>query len=64
MLTFKKKVAIFISGRGSNLKNIYKFSKTSKSKYDVTLVVSNKKKQKDWSSQDLKKLNQFLLIKK
>ena len=64
MLTFKKKVAIFISGRGSNLKNIYTFSKTSKSKFDVTLVVSNKKKQKDWSSQDLKNLEQFLLIKK
>ena len=64
MLTFKKKVAIFISGRGSNLKNIYKFSKTSKSKYDVTLVVSNKKKAKGLIFSRSKKIKSIFIDKK
>ena len=64
MLIFKKKVAIFISGRGSNLKNIYKFSKTSKSKFDVTLVVSNKKKVKGLVFSRSKKIKTILIDKK
>ncbi len=39
----KIKTAIFISGRGSNLKNLLKFSKTKYSPIIIDLVVSNKK---------------------
>ena len=41
----KKKVrtAVFISGRGSNLKNLIKFSKTKKSPIEINLVISDKK---------------------
>ena len=39
----KIKTAVFISGRGSNLKNLLKFSKTKKSPIKIDLVVSNKK---------------------
>ena len=35
--------AVFISGRGSNLKSIYKFSKKKSSNLDLKLVISNKK---------------------
>ena len=40
----KKKVrtAVFISGRGSNLKNLIKFSKTKKSPIEINLVISDK----------------------
>ncbi len=38
--------AVFISGRGSNLKSIYKFSKKKSSNFDLKLVVSNKKNAK------------------
>ncbi len=65
MLTFKKKVAVFISGRGSNLKNLYKFSTTSKSKFIINLVISNKKKmQRAFCFQKQKKLKLFVLKKK
>ncbi len=41
----KKKVscAVFISGRGSNLKSIYNFSKKKDSKLNLNLVISNNK---------------------
>ena len=39
----KIKTAVFISGRGSNLKNLLKFSKTKKSPIIIDLVISNKK---------------------
>ncbi len=40
----KKKIscAVFISGRGSNLKSIYKYSKRKSSKINLKLVISNK----------------------
>ncbi len=41
-LNSKIKVAVFISGRGSNLKNLIKHSKLKKSKYLINLVISNK----------------------
>ena len=37
----KIKTAVFISGTGSNLKNIIKFSKTRKSPISIDLVISN-----------------------
>tara|TARA_B100000886_G_scaffold146726_1_gene99710 strand:- start:98 stop:679 length:582 start_codon:yes stop_codon:yes gene_type:complete len=40
----KKKTAIFISGNGSNMKNLIKFSKTKNSPIKVDLVISSNKK--------------------
>ena len=37
----KKKTAVFISGAGSNLKNIIKFSKIKKTPISVDLIISN-----------------------
>ena len=42
----KIKTAIFISGKGSNLKELVKFSKTSNSPIQIDLVVSNNKNAK------------------
>ena len=39
----KIKTAVLISGRGSNLNNLIRFSKTKKSPILIDLVVSNKK---------------------
>ncbi len=37
----KKNIAVFISGRGSNLRSLIKYSKTKKSLIRIVLVVSN-----------------------
>ena len=37
----KTKTAVFISGKGSNLKNLIKFSKKKKSPISIELIVSN-----------------------
>ena len=42
----KTKTAIFISGRGSNLKNLIKFSKFKKSPIKIDLVISNNRNSK------------------
>jgi len=42
----KIKTAVFISGSGSNLKNIIKFSKIKKSPISIDLIISNTKKAK------------------
>ena len=42
----KVKTAVFISGNGSNLKSLIKFSKTRKSPISVNLIVSNNPKAK------------------
>ena len=42
----KLKTAIFISGTGSNFKNLIKFSKTKKSPISINLVISNVRKAK------------------
>ena len=39
----KKKVAVFLSGKGSNFKSLYKFSRKKQSHYKIVLVISNKK---------------------
>ena len=39
----KIKTAVFISGRGSNLKNLIQFSKTKKSPIIINLIIANKK---------------------
>jgi len=46
------KTAVFISGKGSNLENIIKFSKNKKSPISVDLVVSNTSKAKGLSFAD------------
>ena len=39
----KVKTAIFISGRGSNLKNLIQFCKTKRSPITINLIIANKK---------------------
>ena len=39
----KKNIAVFISGRGSNLRSIIHHSKKKNSPYEVKIVISNKK---------------------
>ena len=45
-LVRKINIAVFISGKGSNLKSIIKHSSKKKSYYDVELVISNTPKAK------------------
>ena len=40
----KIRTAVFISGTGSNLKSLIKFSKTNKSPISIDIVVSNNSK--------------------
>ena len=42
----KIKTAVFISGKGSNLKNLMKFSKTKKSPISIDLIISDNFKAK------------------
>ena len=42
----KFKAAVFISGTGSNLKSLIKFSKTKKSPISISLIISNNSKAK------------------
>ena len=55
----KIKTAVFISGKGSNLKNLIKFSKFKKYPFSVNLILSNTKKAKG-----LKYSNQYNILKK
>tara|TARA_B100000768_G_scaffold165904_1_gene168840 strand:- start:32 stop:610 length:579 start_codon:yes stop_codon:yes gene_type:complete len=55
----KTKTAVFISGTGSNLKNIIKFSKIKKSPISVSLIISNTSQAKG-----LNFANQFKIRKK
>ena len=38
----KTRTAVFISGRGSNLKSLIKSSKSNKSKFTINLIITNK----------------------
>ena len=55
----KVKVAVFISGTGSNLKNLIKFSNKKNSPISINLIISNTKKAKG-----LKYANQYNIEKK
>ena len=55
----KIKTAIFISGTGSNLKNLIKFSKQRKTPISINLIISNTSKAKGLSYAD-----QFKIKKK
>ena len=47
LIGYKKvKTAVFISGTGSNLKSLIKFSKTRKSPISISLIISNNAKAK------------------
>ena len=52
----KIKTAVFISGTGSNLKNIIKFSKIKKSPISIDLIISNTHKAKGLSFADQHKI--------
>ncbi len=45
-LTGRKKISVFISGRGSNLKSLINYSKTKKSLIEIVLVISNNEQAK------------------
>ena len=55
----KTKTAIFISGRGSNLENLIKFSKKKNTPISIELIISNTKKAKG-----LKYARQFNILSK
>ena len=55
----KIKTAVFISGNGSNLKNLIKFSKIKKNPISIDLIISNTAKAKG-----LKYGDQFNIKKK
>ena len=55
----KLKTAVFISGAGSNLKNLIKFSKVKKTPISINLIVSNTNKAKG-----LKYADQFKIKKR
>ena len=54
----KVKTAVFISGRGSNLKNLIKFSKTKRSPIIIDLIIANKE------AEGLKYARQYKINKK
>ena len=58
----KKKVAVFLSGKGSNFKSLYKFSRKKNSRYKIILVISNKKENKGWSLNNSSEKSRRLLI--
>ena len=57
----KKNIAVFISGRGSNLKSLIKYSKLKKSKFNIKLVVTNKKKAKGLGYARRNKITNFFV---
>ena len=63
-LNSKSKVAVFISGRGSNLKALIKNSKRKRSKYKVSLVLSNKSNAKGLDFAKKNKIKNYFIEKK
>jgi phosphoribosylglycinamide formyltransferase-1 len=55
----KVKTAVFISGTGSNLENLIKFSKIKKSPISIDLIISNTN-----NAKGLKYSNQYIIKKK
>ena len=60
-LNFKKKICVFISGKGSNLKSLYKYSLLKKSSYKINLVISNKKGAKGLIFSKYKKIKSIVI---
>jgi len=63
-LNSKSKIAVFISGRGSNLKALIKNSKLKRSKYKVSLVLSNKSNAKGLDFAKKNKIKNYFIEKK
>jgi len=63
-LNSKKKIAVFISGRGSNLKNLIKHSKTKRSLFKITLVLSNKSNAKGLRFAKTNKIKNYIYERK
>ncbi len=61
--TGEKKIncAVFISGRGSNLKSIFKYSKQKYSKINLKLVISNKSNAKGIKFANKKKIKTVII---
>ena len=58
------KTAVFISGTGSNLKSLIKFSKIKKSPISINLIISNNPKSKGLEYANIFKIKKkFLLLK-
>ena len=60
-LNFKKKICVFISGKGSNLKSLYNYSQLRKSNYKIHLVVSNKQGVKGLTFSKNKKIKSIVI---
>ena len=57
----KTSTAIFISGRGSNLKNLINFSKKNKSPIQINLVISNTNKASGLKYANLNKIQKKII---
>ena len=57
----KIKTAVFISGRGSNLNSLIKFSKTKRSPIFIDFIVSNNSKAKGLKYADIHKIKKKIL---
>ena len=58
------KTAVFISGTGSNLKSLIKFSKTKKSPISINLIISNNPKAKGLNLGKINKIKKVFNFKK
>ena len=63
-LNSKKKIAVFISGRGSNLKNLINYSKLKRSPFKIGLVLSNKSEAKGLKYAKINKIKKYVFEKK
>ena len=57
----KLRTAVFISGKGSNLKSLYSFSKKKTSPIDIQIVVTNNKNAKGLIFSKIKKIRSFTI---
>ena len=60
----RKRVAVFLSGKGTNFKSLYKFSKLKKSKYKIVIVISNKKNTLGIAFAKKNRIKNFTLVDK
>ena len=60
-LSGKKNTAVLISGRGSNLKSLIKYSKTKKSLIKIVLVISNNFNAKGLEYANKSKINNIII---
>ena len=60
----RKKIAVFISGRGSNLKSLINYSKTKKSLIEIVLVISNNELAKGLNLASKYKINNLIISAK